>query len=76
MNFIDARIKSFLNKLYTLKVMAPNVAKRLNIINNSVINEFKYRSGVIKKHFYKELKEDNDNFGFVTVIMLIMMLKR
>ena len=28
MKFIDSRIKSFLNKLYTLKVVVPNISKR------------------------------------------------
>ena len=60
--------------------MAPNVAKRLNIINNSMIKEFKYCSEVIKKNiFTKNLKKTMTilktllNVGFVTVIMLIMM---
>ena len=51
---------------------------------NSMTKESKYCIEVIKKHFSKELvmtKEDNDDFnnstnvGFVTMIMLIMMLK-
>ena len=51
---------------------------------NSMIEENKYCSEVMKKHFNKKLvmtKEDNENFkgstkfGFVTKVMLIMMLK-
>ena len=54
-----------------------------NFMNN-VIEEYKYGSQVMKKHFNKELvmtQEDNEilktllNVGSVTVIMLIMMLK-
>ena len=50
-----------------------------------MIEKSKYCSEVIKKHFFKELvitKEDNEalrtliNVGSVTIIMLIMMLKR
>ena len=49
-----------------------------------MIEESKYCSDVVNKHFNKELvmtKEDNEvsrtllNVGFVTIILLIMMLK-
>ena len=51
---------------------------------NSMIEESKYCSDVMKKQFNKELlktKKDNENFknsinvGFVTMVTLIMMLK-
>ena len=51
---------------------------------NNLIEESKDCSGMMKKHFNKELvmiKEDNEDFknsinvGSATVIMLIMMLK-
>ena len=46
--FIDSRIKSFLNKLYTPKVMVPNVPKRNSFVKITVLGKYSVSKGASK----------------------------
>ena len=48
LNFIDSRIKSFLNKLYTPKVMVPNVPKRNSFVKITVLGKYSVSKGASK----------------------------
>ena len=48
LNFIDSCIKSFLNKLYTPKVMVPNVPKRNSFVKITVLGKYSVSKGASK----------------------------